>query len=611
MPLRRILTLSVVALVLLVDPSPPHYVAQAASITAPGLNVKAYKAGDAKATADWPTDPVLCDLVLDGDVEEGDAASLEQKFQTIVDTYPFATGGYTFAFFLCLRSGGGDLHEAVKIAQFVLAPKAPTIETVIEDGQTCASACAVIFLAGTAPDRVSARPRRFLHPRGRLLYHSSSLEVALRKFSDKDLLAFLTEPTTDPRGLKGKIVDLYKDGSRDVQSVIAAFQKNIFRQEDLGDAWVRPSLFLEMFAQDPDEWICIDNVDAVGRWNIQVYGYQPPKPPKQQNFSNLCRNAYRWRSDRFAVDAEADFEEQGDLKQPPPTMTLAGRNKSNIEFDERFTMSFGAMYLPLICVIEVNYGYEPQSYTEKYAFQGRPPVARRKAQLDAKSTLSSFFLPSGGFTPGSGSVAISALAPTAFSPPATLLRDLPGIRPAPNRDVSQNQPAVSFNDYPNSVMNGCSYKSIPKIERSACQAACAADSACQGYSHNKLTHACELKHTLTARRLDPLWTSGAPSAGPAPGRSVRADEMVRLNDPIRGVIVEKIPRIEGKLIDEPKVERGEECWDRCKSDPMCLAAEGYEYVGEVCRRFSEVTGLREEPASGGGEPLIIKIKKQQ
>jgi hypothetical protein len=73
MPLRRILTLSVVALVLLVDPSPPHYVAQAASITAPGLNVKAYKAGDAKATADWPTDPVLCDLVLDGDVEEGDA----------------------------------------------------------------------------------------------------------------------------------------------------------------------------------------------------------------------------------------------------------------------------------------------------------------------------------------------------------------------------------------------------------------------------------------------------------------------------------------------------------------------------------------------------------
>jgi hypothetical protein len=265
-------------------------------------------------------------------------------------------------------------------------------------------------------------------------------------------------------------------------------------------------------------------------------------------------------------------------------------------YPPRFTMSFQATFQPLTCVIEVNYGYEP-------ANDGK------KKQLDAESILKTFFLASGNFAPGS--VALSELEPSAYYPAATLLRDLPGIRPAPDRGVSRTRPAVGFTDYPNTVMNGCSYKPIPKMERSACQAACAVDPACQCYSHNKVTQACELKHMLTARRLDPLWTSGAPSAGPAPGRSVRADAMAFLPR-----VLFKSPRIEGKLIDEAKVESPEACWgyccwDRCGSDPMCLAVEEVNDAdgGEVCRRFSEVTGLREAPVDQGD--VRIRIKKQQ
>jgi len=352
MRIRSLLTLLIFALVFSVDPPLLLSIVQAASITAPGLHVKAFKADDKKPNAYWPTDPVLCDLVLDGDVKEGDAALLEEKFMTIVGTMN------SFTFFLCLRSNGGDLREAVKIAQFVLGTQRPSIATVIEDGQTCASACAIIFLAGNAPARVSGWPQRFLHPRGRLLYHSSILDFS--QFSEADLLKRLTGPTTDPRGLKGNIVDLYKDGLRDEQSVIAAFQNFTYQREDLGDRWVRPSLFLEMFAQDPDEWICIDNIDAVGRWNIQVYGYQPPKPPTKQNYSNVCRSSYHWRSDQFAAGKEADLEEEGELKRPPASTPLAGRNKSNAQFDDRFTMSFQARLQPLICVIELKYGEDAQ-----------------------------------------------------------------------------------------------------------------------------------------------------------------------------------------------------------------------------------------------------------
>ena len=158
---------------------------------------------------------MLCDLVLEGVVEEGDAAALEKAFATIVGN------ANAFSFFLCLRSHGGDLAEAVKIAQFLLNTQRPSIATVVEDGKTCASACAIIFLAGNVPARVGAWPQRFLHPRGKLLFHSSHID--LDRYTDKQLLEYLTEPTSDPRGLKRKIVDLHKGGLRDVQSVIATY----------------------------------------------------------------------------------------------------------------------------------------------------------------------------------------------------------------------------------------------------------------------------------------------------------------------------------------------------------------------------------------------------
>jgi predicted PhzF superfamily epimerase YddE/YHI9 len=58
-----------------------------------------------------------------------------------------------------------------------------------------------------------------------------------------------------------------------------------------------------------------------------------------------------------------------------------------------------------------------------------------------------------------------------------------------------------------------------------------------------------------------------------------------------------------------KVDTFEACKDRCKSDPTCLALENWSLdEGFVCRRFSEVTGVSEDPVK---EKLIeIDIKKQ-
>src|SRR5256885_6528963 len=282
--IRLILMLAILG-VALADAPASMSIAHGATITAPGLHIGARRADAKKIDASWPTDPVLCDLVLDGNIAEGDAKAFERAFKSLVR--PEEQG---VTFFLCLRSDGGDLREAVEIARFVLRTQRPSITPVVEDGRTCASACAVIFLSGVAPYRVGGWPHRFLHPRGKLLFHSSQLPLG--GYSDEELLAYLTKPAADPRGLKGRIADLYAGGLHDAQSVMATFQQLIMQREDVGDRWVRPSLFLEMFGQAPDEWLCIDTVDAVGRWNIQVYGYQPPKPPKKEHYANLCRAAY-------------------------------------------------------------------------------------------------------------------------------------------------------------------------------------------------------------------------------------------------------------------------------------------------------------------------------
>src|SRR5262245_19221571 len=85
----------------------------AATISAPALHLKAYKADPGKVDPYWPTDPVLCDLVLDGEIEEGDSSELVRLVHAI------ANAADRFTFFFCLRSSGGSVKEAIKIARFL------------------------------------------------------------------------------------------------------------------------------------------------------------------------------------------------------------------------------------------------------------------------------------------------------------------------------------------------------------------------------------------------------------------------------------------------------------------------------------------------------------
>ena len=66
--------------VALADAPASMSIAHGATITAPGLHIGARRADAKKIDASWPTDPVLCDLVLDGNIAEGDAKAFATAF---------------------------------------------------------------------------------------------------------------------------------------------------------------------------------------------------------------------------------------------------------------------------------------------------------------------------------------------------------------------------------------------------------------------------------------------------------------------------------------------------------------------------------------------------
>ena len=349
-----------------------------------------------------------------------------------------------------------------------------------------------------------------------------------------------------------------------------------YQREALGMPWVRPSLFLEMFAQDPSEWICIDTVDAAGRWDMQVFGYQPPKQPTRQQMVNICRNAYGWRADAFATGTD-DLEPREDTTKvvfPPKTKRIGGR----VPWAEatRMTLDLQATSSPLMCVIE---------RVGKGDF------------LDSANSLEGYFTDDQGQERYSD---VLTLQPFAFEPAATLLRDLPGVRPAA-AGAPAKKPMGGYRTYQKSLMSGCIMKRTPADTAEACAAACGATSGCRAYSFSPPRRACELKHTLTALRLDPEWLSGAPLDAQQPEHSARAVVMDNHDFTVAG--------LEGDLIETSVIDEERRCTERCETEAACYAVD-YHYEDKTCRRFRSITAFLLRVA-GGPAGRTIHIKRQK
>jgi ATP-dependent protease ClpP protease subunit len=517
--------------------------------------------------------PAQCDVQLTGSIKPGDADTFEKVVSTLMRDHRGRT------IFVCLDSGGGDVREALAIARYIrwLGPD-PTrnlsfgagfdsaLVTIVDAKSTCASACAFIFLAGSA----LTSPARFLHPHGRLILHASFL------FFDSDVLQLFLAQDRDR--LKRDLDQLYGKGLEDFRQIIDLFNSAPTRRGDLIAPWVRPSLFLESFAQDPTELLCIDNIDQVGRWNIQLLGISVPRQVSKPMLRNVCENTFYWRQDSSALQPKGPLDDELPVFFPPLDQNIGDRSVWSEGFDFRGTV-IGRNYAQ--CVVEMTANAQAKVfYTDS--------SDRRVSNIES-AAASAFFAPN-----------------TVLS---NLDADQNALDASPVDNTSKGEPSmVEFHTYQNRTMSGCNLSRLSKYDRNGCEKACGANSECSAYSFNKVERICELKHTLTAVRIDPLWSTGVRA-------SISAENIPTSR---RGlVLTSPLPEPRGvhfgrDLIGEQKqvlsLSSRDQCANACTSDNDCL---GYSYLEQNaspdsgrCRLFSDISDVH--PGYGYSE-----VKRQQ
>jgi hypothetical protein len=223
---------------------------------------------------------------LSGAIDPGDAQRLEgivSDLQTSIQQ----SGVDGFGVVLRLKSPGGSFKEAIEIARIV---KSNQIQTFLEAGSECLSACAVIFMAGTYQPGFRAQEERWRKVEwpARLGFHRPFIQELAVDVPPEMLEQFTAE----------EIQSVFND------EYLTAFDvANELIQEMLSvdpAAW-SPELLVQMLTatskSEEGQFIYLATVDDALIWGIDVINAEPPAGNSKrsryiENFW-LCYNAGR------------------------------------------------------------------------------------------------------------------------------------------------------------------------------------------------------------------------------------------------------------------------------------------------------------------------------
>ncbi|AZV79885.1 hypothetical protein EBB79_19705 [Parasedimentitalea marina] len=232
-------------------------------------------------------DPSMdCLLQMTGVIETGDTEKLNVALKTVLNSPPSAINGKSYNSIvndgdparICLDSPGGSLSEALKMADLLYSYDAvhgwsqetgwiSKLGTAVPANAACESACAVFFLSGGIDTESDAgrMPNRVLHAKGRLGFHSASLEVP--------------------------------DGNYNADSVNKAFKVALQSMSQLTDRQtvlrLRPSLLARILATPPDQMHYLETVGEAVEWNIEIAGLPRLKEASRKNVAIACNHMQR------------------------------------------------------------------------------------------------------------------------------------------------------------------------------------------------------------------------------------------------------------------------------------------------------------------------------
>lgn len=126
----------------------------------------------------------LSELELSGEIADGDL----DKLKRVINKLPNSDGSAKVGL-LTLSSPGGSFSEGVKIAAFL---RENIIATLIKKNDTCASACAFIFLGGTTQWEEGLEPNRMVEVGAKLLFHAPYVDLKDAKVNVQDMVREIT-----------------------------------------------------------------------------------------------------------------------------------------------------------------------------------------------------------------------------------------------------------------------------------------------------------------------------------------------------------------------------------------------------------------------------------
>jgi hypothetical protein len=222
-------------------------------------------------------------LVLSGTIEPGDANKLKKLI---------SKDGYTI---LSLNSESGDFAEALAIAKVL---DDSTVMTIVEDGASCLSACAIAFLGGNqdTDDSGDYAPARSIAPTAKLGFTAPSLDLPAAGF-----------------------------GKPEAESAYAKLMKVIsdFVAASPG-IYVEPEAVAEILKPRGSEIYYVNDVYRLAHIGVEVQNVAPPKALTASMARNLCQTG--WKPTEGQPERETD-EAIARLKWKPADTTFVAKSQ--------------------------------------------------------------------------------------------------------------------------------------------------------------------------------------------------------------------------------------------------------------------------------------------
>lgn len=216
-----------------------------------------------------PAQGSQCVIEISGELVPGDY----QRFSSLAaEMFPDEVDESTANNTVCLDSPGGNLSEGVKFARHFYKEG---VGTVVRDGDECHSACAIMFMMGTAQGAEVAFVNRKLHPRGVVGFHRPYLDVPGGEQVDLRLMAIAYD-----RAFQAALDLLSVANSRSPWS---------------SRPMMTSDLIQNMLSHVGNDMYLIDTIDKAARFEIELTGVNVAAAFNEEAAYYACHNVLQWQ----------------------------------------------------------------------------------------------------------------------------------------------------------------------------------------------------------------------------------------------------------------------------------------------------------------------------